>query len=95
MLVSRGWLETMPITSDRQFADPPAVEDVGQAVIEPADEQHHPLTLPAVAETPNHREPLCHIVQRLTQPRHVEPVFRMVQNNAGKKPAAFDVVVLL
>ena len=39
----RGWLETMPTISMRQLADAPAIEQVGQAVVELRDQDHHPL----------------------------------------------------
>ena len=40
----------------RQLADPPAIEQVGQAVVEPGDQQHDPHARAPVADRPVHPE---------------------------------------
>ena len=79
----------------RQLADPPAVQNISQAMIELRHQNHHPLPLCPVSQIPVHREPHAHHTERLTQPRHIKLVLRMVQHDAGEEPAAFHIVELL
>jgi len=51
----------------RQLADPPAIEQVGQAVVGLAGQDHHPLAHRRVAQAPAHGELLGQRGERLAQ----------------------------
>jgi hypothetical protein len=79
----------------REFAGPPAIQNIGQAVIGLRDQQHHAAAAGAVAHLPVHAEALRDGGESGLQCRQIDGEIGGVEYHAHEEMASLDVVELL
>ena len=78
-----------------QFAGAPAIEDIGQAVIGPRDQQHHPAAGGAVAHLPVHPEAVGDRREAGLQRRQLDREIGGGEHHPHEEMTGLDVVELL
>ena len=78
-----------------QLAGPPAIENVGKAVIGPGDEQHDPLAGSAVAHPPVHPEAVRDRGKPGLQSRQCDREVSGGEDNPHEEMAGFEIIELL
>jgi hypothetical protein len=78
-----------------KLPDAPAIEEIGEAMVELRHHQDDAAALRHVAERPRHAEPLREGGEALAQGRHVAGALRRVEHDAHEEPVGLGVVVLL
>ncbi len=79
---------------DRKFTDPPAVQEVGEAVIEARDQHQHALALGARANLPLHAVAVGDRTERPAKGFDLAAIDE-IEPDTGKKQVRLDVIVLV
>jgi len=79
----------------RQLADAPAIQQVGQAMIELRDQQHDPAFLGLIAQGPAHGEPVGQGCETLTHLGDRASGVGPVEHQPHEEPVGLGIVELL
>ncbi len=78
-----------------EFAGPPAIQDIGKAVIGFRDQQHHPAAGGAVTHLPVHAEALRDACESGLQRRKIDREVGGVEHHPHEEMTGLDIVELL